>query len=66
MTKYPDSDKDNCPEDYMDIVLRSTSVCFSCVEGGGYSRIDLDFDSVVALQQELGQWLLGCKENQCE
>ncbi len=66
MTTYYDQDKVNSPEDYLQLSHWKSKVTFTTVEEMNTCEVNLDFDAVVELQQELGQWLLECKENQCE
>ena len=59
---YNDIDEDNCPDDYLRVTTCPKFVTFitkaSVTEE---SMVDLDYDKVVKLQQQLGKWLLECK-----
>ena len=58
---YNDEDQNLCPDDYLKVDCWSTYIAFGATEDGSTSMVDLDFDAVVKLQQELGQWLLEYK-----
>ncbi len=62
MSTYYDHDEVNSPEDYLKISSWTNFVTFTTVEEMQTCEVNLDFDKVVKLQQELGQWLLEYKE----
>ncbi len=66
MSTYYDQDKRGCPEDYLQVTKWKSHILVQVQEEmvGDFkvASVDLDFDQVVKLQQELGQWLLEYKE----
>jgi hypothetical protein len=63
MGTYYDEDKENCPTDRLEFIGCSDCMNVKAVEDGVIAMVDLDYQSVVELQQQLGLWLLEQKEN---